>query len=437
MIERRKTFDDNQLVYAFNMAMVQNEDILASKLWLQIRSTCSQIVQNGTKRDWMWLKLCLLPSMIWYKDISSKDNEEPHYLYYELLKLVNVEAMNQINNLDENLMKMADKQKDDWLALVEWKIPNEYDSARQDMIINGIASRYTFDQLSTSSGTTFNSPQFYDYNQYLSQLVLLAQIVDEEFQASGQTIYGGDKVSNKGKVEDGDVEYMRGPVKLMDRARAKAQNDYAQEPYSASACVIDFNRCALIFDNISSLLRGLNLFVNKVKYYQSGNIIAIARDKNGFIEYVKEAQHADIKLNVVIKGKHNSIIGEVQFLLRAMKDYKNKAHNLYAIQRKEESFKSSVSPTFPILLSQQKEIFEVACRGNVKKMCSLMILQNQSIKDLMFVHKESGRTLFHMICKFGHLELLKFLESLMDRSEFIEHLFSCDSIDNHPVDFVV
>merc|ERR1712228_411703 len=118
----------------------------------------------------------------------------------------NVEAMNQINNLDENLMAMATEQKDEWNELTKWDIPKEYESARQDMIINGIASRYTFDQLSTSSGTTFNSPQFYDYNQYLSQLVLLAQIVDEEFQDSVQAIYGIDKVSNKGKVSLFDDE---------------------------------------------------------------------------------------------------------------------------------------------------------------------------------------------------------------------------------------
>merc|ERR1712176_462500 len=136
----------------------------------------------------------------------------------------------------------------------------------------------------------------------------------------------------------------------MGRARAKAQNDYAKERFPSSACVIDFNRCTLIFDDISSLLHGLKLFVNKVKYYQSGNIIAIARGNNGFIEYVKEAQYADVKLNVVIKGRHNSIIGEVQFLLRAMKDYKDKAHNLYAIQRKEESMNGAVSKTMPILL---------------------------------------------------------------------------------------
>ena len=164
------------MVYAFDMAMKENDDILKSKLWLQIRSTCSQIVRDGTKRDWTWLKLCLLPSTIWYKNISKNSNDEPHYLYYELLKLVNVEALNQINDLDENLMKMADEQKNDWLVLTEWEIDNGNASARQDMINNGLASRYTFDQLSASSGTVFNSPNFYDFNQYLSQLVLLAQI---------------------------------------------------------------------------------------------------------------------------------------------------------------------------------------------------------------------------------------------------------------------
>jgi len=280
----------------------------------------------------------------------------------------------------------------------------------------------------------------------------LAQIVDEEFQASVQTIFEIDQVTSKGTVAlnvfgqdedekevsgDGVVEYTRGPVKLMERARSKAQNDYSNEPYPASACVIDFNRCALIFEDISSLLRGLNLFVNKVKHYQSGNIIAIARGKNGFIEYVKEAQYADIKLNVVIKGKHNSIIGEVQFLLRAMKEYKNKAHNLYAIQRQEEGLRSSVSVTLPILINQRKDIMSVACRGSWKKMCSLMILQNQSIEDLMFAEEESGCTIFHMICQFSHLELLKFLESMMSRQEFIDHIFTCDTSDNHPMDFAV
>merc|ERR1712228_21158 len=118
------------------------------------------------------------------------------------------------------------------------------------------------------------------------------------------------------------------------------------------------------------------------------------------------------KLNVVIKGKHNSIIGEVQFLLRAMKEYKDMAHNLYAIQRKEEAMKSSVSATLPILLNQQKEIMTVACSGNVKEMCYLLITQNLSIEKLLFVDEKSGSTIFHNICGLGHLKVLKFLESI-------------------------
>merc|ERR1712228_710641 len=151
-----------------------------------------------------------------------------------------------------------------------------------------------------------------------------------------------------------------------------------------------------------------------------------------------EAQYADIKLNVVIKGKHNSIIGEVQFLLRAMKEYKDMAHNLYAIQRKEEAFKSSVSATSPILLNQQKEIMEVACRGNVKKMCSLMILQNKEIKDVMFLDKKSGNNVFVSICMLGHLKLLKFLESMMNQKEFIDHIFLCSNAnDKKPIEYAV
>ena len=81
--------------------------------------------------------------------------------------------------------------------------------------------------------------------------------------------------------------------------------------------MLDFNRCCLIFNDISTLLTAIKLFVNKVKHYQSAPIIGDVCDKNGFIEYVNDGtQYADIKLNVLIKGTHNNIIGEVQFLLK-------------------------------------------------------------------------------------------------------------------------
>merc|ERR1712228_202801 len=135
-------------------------------------------------------------------------------------------------------------------------------------------------------------------------------------------------------------------------------------------------------------------------------------------------------------GKHNSIIGEVQFLLRAMKEYKDKAHNLYAIQRKEETVRTSVSPTLPILMDLQKEIVGIACSGDVKKMSSLMILQNQSIKDVMFVGP-TKETVFVPICQFGHYKLLKFLESMMSQKEFIDYMFFSQLYDIKPIEVAV
>merc|ERR1712062_238733 len=118
-----------------------------------------------------------------------------------------------------------------------------------------------------------------------------------------------------------------------------------------------------------------------------------------------------------------------------MKEYKDKAHNLYAIQRKEEAFKTSVCATLPILLNQQKEIFGVACRGNEKKLCSLMISQNLSIKKLLFVDQASGNTIFHRICTLGHLKLLLFLESMMSRKEFVETMFLSNSGDQKCIEY--
>eukprot|EP01084_Bolivina_argentea_P070308 127823_1 len=375
LINEKLIFSDNLLNVCWNIICRDDKDPLSSDLWKIISTQCKNIIENGNQRDWFWLKKCLLTSTIWFKDISISNEDDDdekkqkteniqnkvHYLYYELLVLVDIEAQNQLNQLEKDLNTLSNKHTTDWDKLIKWNIPDQYPIVRQDVIPNGIVSQYTYNQLSESSGATFNSPKFYDYNQYLSQLVLLSQIVDEDFQKSVQDMFNIDKVTNEGiisfdndfegeeiktkeKVGDGKINYVRGPVKLMERAKYKAQNDYSDQDYPASGCILDLNRCCLIFNDISTLLRAIRLFVNKVNYYQSGNIIGIVRDKNLFIDYVVSGtQYADIKLNVLIKGKHNNIIGEVQFLLRIMKQFKDKAHHLYGIQRKRESIENSVS----------------------------------------------------------------------------------------------
>ena len=160
---------------------------------------------------------------------------------------------------------LSSEYPSDWDKIIKWDMPDQYPVARQDVVPNGIISQHSISII--VSGAAFNSSKFYDYNQYLSQLILLAQIVDEDFQKSIQDIYNIDKDSKEAtisftnifeeqsksthKVGDGQVKYVRGPVKVLERARYKAQNDYADQQFPSSACVLDLNRCCLIFNDIS------------------------------------------------------------------------------------------------------------------------------------------------------------------------------------------
>merc|ERR1712228_541085 len=94
------------------------------------------------------------------------------------------------------------------------------------------------------------------------------------------------------------------------------------------------------------------------------------------------------------------------------------------------------SATLPILMDRQKEIVGVACDGDVKKMCSLMILQNQSIKDVMFVGPTNDTVLGH-ICCLGKLKLLKCLQSMMSQKEFIDYIFLTGIYGQNCVDYAI
>eukprot|EP01083_Nonionella_stella_P174877 607421_1 len=413
IINKRLSFSDTLMHLCWSIASRQM-DPLKSDLWKALSSTCSDIIQNGGKRDWYFLKKCVISSTLWYKSINNR------YLYYELLNLVNAEADRQLMKLDTDLNELANANREDWNELTTWDLPDDYDVVRQDLIPNGIVSRYTYNQLSESSGSTFNSPRFYDYNQYLSQLVLLAHMVDDEFHKSVQNIV----------CDVRDCAYMRGPVKLKERATAKSEIDYRNQAFPTSACVIDFNRCALVFHGISSLLQALDLFATKVKQHESGNIIDIVRCKNGFIQFVQQPAYADIKLNVVIKGEQHAIIGEIQFLLKTMKSFKDKAHNLYAVQRKEEGMTHSVSKILPLVLDQDKQLAIAGTTGNIKLLCQLMVFYNKSSVDLMKPDGSSGRNVLYRVCRNGQTKALLFFKSILLRKDFIRHVLADCFIDS-------
>eukprot|EP01083_Nonionella_stella_P177623 624833_1 len=209
-----------------------------------------------------WFKQFIVPSTIWYQKINVSADEdtdgktddttvddtdgEPQmqstYLYYKLLELVDNESKSELDNLKNDLNVMADHNHVGWKELTTRDIPkeitNEYEIVRQDKVPNAIESRYSHLELLQHSGVSaqFVSTKFYDYNEYLPQLVLLAHTVDDDFQKSIQKIFVIDKKTNIGRISDekeekrscdGVMVYRRGPVKLLSRCQSKCENDYS------------------------------------------------------------------------------------------------------------------------------------------------------------------------------------------------------------------
>ena len=413
------------------------------------------------------------------KKDSLDESKDDNYLFDKLLDMVKKKSKENLHNLDNNLKLLIDKDKYVWNDLVKWDLKNNGDNkvvVRQDNIVNGIISRYKESDLIHHTSASFNSHKFCDFNDYLPKLVLLAHMVDDEFQESVRNIFDinvtngvgnstfnekdtlatmtakstttfsietlndiMNEIENESKINQNDsnnninassirrinaIEYTRGPVKLYSRALSKSEIEYQNELYPTSACVLDFNRCTLTFNSIETLLTALNLFVNKVKYYQSGNIIKIVRCKNTFKNYVNEGPgYADMKLNVIIKGNTNNIIGEVQFLLSPMLNFKKKEHNLYSVQRQETFIKSSLSLILPRLLDTDKQLFVAANMGNVIKLCEIMVLNNLNEKSVLKIDQTNNQTILHSISALGHMKALYFIKSIVPNDLSMNHLF--------------
>ena len=64
IVNKRLSFSDNLLNLCWKIACRDNKDPLSSDLWKTISAQSNSIIQSGNKRDWYWLKNCLLPSTV-------------------------------------------------------------------------------------------------------------------------------------------------------------------------------------------------------------------------------------------------------------------------------------------------------------------------------------------------------------------------------------
>ena len=195
---------------------------------------------------------------------------------------------------------LADENKNDWNNLIEWKLSKEikFDS-RQDRVPDGLRAEYTVSELTQFeilSNSEFNAFKHYDYNQYLSRLLLLAHSVDTDFQTAIKKLFKIDSVTNIGNIghlktakdeevkeqQNDKLEYIRSSVPSLLSAQKTVDCLYSNAAYPVTANLCDLNKCSLVFDDIGSLLNALNFFVVKVRENNVGNIVGLIGEKNGF-----------------------------------------------------------------------------------------------------------------------------------------------------------
>ena len=64
IINKRCSYSDDLLNLCWNIASRDNKNPLQSELWKALSTQCKNIIENGNKLDWYWLKKCVLPSTV-------------------------------------------------------------------------------------------------------------------------------------------------------------------------------------------------------------------------------------------------------------------------------------------------------------------------------------------------------------------------------------
>ena len=60
ILKKKLAFSDDLL----SLCWFDETDPLKSELWITIKTVCEEIIRGDSKRDWYWLKQCLLPSNV-------------------------------------------------------------------------------------------------------------------------------------------------------------------------------------------------------------------------------------------------------------------------------------------------------------------------------------------------------------------------------------
>ena len=260
------------------------------------------------QRNYHWFKKYLLHSNIWLMKSGKKSNS---ILFDECLNTVNRELVHQKKYIwKHSQLLQKEENKDKFTKLITFgdSFETKIEKLRQDKISNGIVSdSQELDLLVKSfkmkNSTKSQSNHTYDImfenntKAYLTKCLSFAHANNSRLQQEMAKVFS--------EVIRIDCKYQAAPVKLYNRCVRKCTSDYNDRAFPSGACILDFLRFSATFNNVSSLLDGLEQFIwainqDKIECLKPNGVLRI---KNGFKDIkskwksVQDAQYCDIKVS--------------------------------------------------------------------------------------------------------------------------------------------
>ena len=467
MVKNKEVINDSLLLFSH---LVDKEKIMDS-----IESITNKVLlKSGSSSDEknemyrIWYEECILESNIFampggkkskIKTKSKTKNDEGLCFNRIMNQLLNKELEKHKKFVKTEMKKLVKQDEKSWQQLVNIKNENfalnnaiqqntckimvssnsnTIDSKSEQVVDcmsvdkGGIDVKYKKYELLQDLDTGFNSGQSYDSNCIGTQLIIMANKINLQFQNDCKNIF-----KNEIGIKLGiNCHFKDAPIKTLARTQMKGSTDYAYAAWPNTTHVIDLVRCSVHLQTLKELCMVFNQFCEiveqrhqqqvmiqmeqeqeqkltqkqkqklqisgkeeeetKVDVVNTGNVgggamrgnndwcvLKILRIKNGF--FGKDDKngggeevdgYCDLKCNVLVESKGVRLIGEIQFLLDVMLKLKTMGHKVYKFTRKEEYYNgtfNTLTYNQPFIKNIDNKLRKIITQQDFNKLKKLLL----------------------------------------------------------------
>ena len=234
------------------------------------------------------------------------------------------------------------------------------------MKLKGIQTKYSIADLTSDNETDYNGKEDYNFNGYLTDLLVLSENANPVFQRECKEYF--EQLSKTYRIK---CNYSSGPVKTREKCIAKTKSDHWYKKWPSCGHLLDLVRCSVTFDTIDDFLKGFDYFykdfetatpvgrelIDNYDYNynyngtctqcRQGCLRGIARIENDFAQLKDDEvksrdansfEYFDIRCNMIIDYNDKRMIGEIKFVLQFMLESKQQSHLMHSFLRKAHIF---------------------------------------------------------------------------------------------------